>query len=82
MADPEYEKWLKHCHPSNSHSGDYASLCPDKSQKFSSASIEDLLGGSQCVVNESCNSDNDSNNSHASVEKQFSSDPSEQSKEI
>ena len=82
VADPEYEKWLKHCHPSDSHSGDYASLCPDKNQKFPSASIEDLQEGSQCVVHESCNSDNDSDNSHASVEKQFSSDPSMQSKEI
>ena len=82
MADPEYEKWLKHYHPSDSHSGDCASLCPDKNQKFPSALIKDLQGGLQCVVHKSCNSDNDSDDSHASVEKQIPSDQSVQSKEI
>ena len=58
VADPEYEKWLKHYHPSDSHSGDCASLYPDKNQKFPSALIKDLQGGLQCVVHKSCNSDN------------------------
>ena len=34
------------------------------------------------MVHESCNSDNDSDNSHASVEKQILSDQSVQSKEM
>ena len=73
VADPEYEKWLEHYHPLDSHSGDYASRCSDNNQELLSASIEDLQVGSQCVA------DNESDDSYTSIGKQFSGDQSVQS---
>ena len=57
----------------DSHSGDYVSRCSDNNQELLSASIEDLQGGSQCVAN------NESDDFHTSIEKQFSGDQSVQS---